>query len=122
MNGETQKPRRAPGVTCPLWRKDVSKVCHTCDMWEPLLVGVKVEGRLQGETDLWACTIKHQTFLMRDLIKSVDGVQQATESFRNHAWSESQANLRDMVRLAQHWDQRLDRIQPSIEPILIGEN
>ena len=122
MTQPLEKPRRPPGACCPFWRRDVSKVCHTCDMWEPLPVALKVDGQMQQATDMWACTLKHQTFLLRDLIKSVDGVQQATETFRNQAWNESQANLRDMLRLARHIDHRNDALPPAGgEALMIGD-
>lgn len=104
MSADTEKPRRKPGTMCPFWRRDVSKVCHTCDMWEPLPVGAKIDGVFCGHETIWACTLKHQTFILRDLVKSVDGMQAATESFRNDVWTESQRNLEDVIRLARHWD------------------
>lgn len=93
-----QVPRAEPGVSCPLWRRDVSKVCHTCAFWKSLPVGRKTEGGTFVDTrDRWSCAFLHQVVVAVELLASVDGLQRATESFRNTAWDESQKNLSDVV-------------------------
>jgi hypothetical protein len=98
---ETEKPRAKRGLNCPLWRKDASKVCHTCMFWEPIPLKQMVDGQLRS-FERWSCTILHGTFVMRDMLASLDGVQQSQESFRNTAWKESQKNLQDVIAVAQH--------------------
>lgn len=56
----TEKPRAKPGMTCPLWKRDMSKVCHTCEWWTQLR-GTNPQG---GEIDEWGCAIKWLPILM----------------------------------------------------------
>lgn len=98
----TQKPRANEGTKCPLWRKDVSKVCHTCEFWEPLPVGRRLSEKNVETFDKWCCTLKHQTFVLRDIVFGLDGLQKSEESFRNSAWKESQQNLHDIVEAVKH--------------------
>lgn len=85
-----KKPQRDPGLTCPLHRKDVSKVCHTCD-WYMQLRGVHPQ---TGEpVDEWGCAI---AFLV---ITNIEGAQMsrqtgaAVESFRNEMARQNQNML-----------------------------
>lgn len=43
-------PYNKSGRYCPLWRKPTSKVCHTCELWQPL--ELLVDGKKQTH---WAC-------------------------------------------------------------------
>ncbi len=59
MTGTTEKPRASKGTFCPLWKKDKSKVCHTCEFW------VRLYGRNPNPKDPhnpdmideWRCAI-----------------------------------------------------------------
>jgi hypothetical protein len=74
------KPIAPQGNYCPLWRKDVSKVCHTCE-WYERMVGTHPS---TGEPmDKWGCAIRWMPILQIEARKGMDGVQKATESFRN---------------------------------------
>ena len=54
-----EKPRATKGTFCPLWKKDKSKVCHTCEFW------VRLYGRNPNPKDPhtvemiddWRCAI-----------------------------------------------------------------
>lgn len=83
------KPRRPAGTFCPLWRKDVSKVCHTCDWWHS--IAVQDESNPMAVRAEWGCAIVLSVMTQRSMHASIDGVQAATESFRN-----------DMVRISLH--------------------
>jgi hypothetical protein len=100
---DTEKPRAKPGLKCPLWRKDAAKVCHTCMFWEPIPVQQMIDGQLRS-FERWSCTVLHATFVMRDVLTSLDGVQKSQESFRNTAWDESQKNLQDLIVISQRQD------------------
>lgn len=75
------KPRRPAGMYCPLWRKDVSKVCHTCDWWQSLPVTDATNPMVVREQ--WACALVLSVIAQRSMHAAIDGVQAATESFRN---------------------------------------
>lgn len=116
----TSKPINDSGLFCPLWRRKTEKVCHTCELWRALPVGRSLPGgKLTDVHDQWACAYVLSVGVGVEIVKSVDGVQKAEESFRNQAWSESQQNLRDIVQLAKHWDKRLGGLPPP-ELKLIG--
>lgn len=76
----TQKPRALPGTMCPLWRKDVSKVCHTCELWDTIRVR---NSETKEVYDHWGCTYRLHTILLRDIGLGQNGVQHAVESHRN---------------------------------------
>lgn len=44
-------PYNKSGRTCPLWRKPCIKVCHNCELWQPLKL--LVDGK---EEKHWACS------------------------------------------------------------------
>jgi hypothetical protein len=51
---ETDKPRAKGNMKCPLWKKPMKQVCHTCEWW------VHLRGKHpQGEEliDSWGCAI-----------------------------------------------------------------
>jgi len=51
---ETAKPRAKGDMKCPLWRRPMKQVCHTCEWW------THVRGKHpQGEEviDAWGCAI-----------------------------------------------------------------
>lgn len=75
-----QTPRADPGLVCPLHKKDVSEVCHTCPFW------TQVRGfnpNTGAEVDDWRCAI---TWLPMLLIENAQQSRQAgaaVESLRN---------------------------------------
>lgn len=77
----TQKPRALPGTMCPLWRKDVSKVCHTCHLWDS--IRVRTASIPPQEYDHWDCTYRLHTLLLRDIGLATAGVRAATEERGN---------------------------------------
>lgn len=99
---QVQKPHAVPGVRCPLEKADVSEVCHNCALWQPLRVGRPLPTGGVEQHEQWSCTLLHQTFVQRDIVRSLEGMQQALESFRNSAWKESQKNVSDMIDTFKH--------------------
>lgn len=75
------KPRRPAGTRCPLWRKDVSKVCHTCELYEAIPVQDEVNPAIARAE--WRCSFVLSVIAQRSMHAAIDGVQAATESFRN---------------------------------------
>ena len=112
----TQIPRAEPGLKCPLWRRDVSKVCHMCQFWRPLVVGQKADdGRFTETHDRWACVFIHQATVSVDVLASIDGLQRATESFRNTSWSESQSNLSDIIDSVRQQSAALNSVADAVD-------
>lgn len=96
---EVENPRRKPGAMCPLWRKDVSEVCHNCDWYRPLpLEQILPDGSKRDLLPEWGCTMTHLLKVSRDLMGGLDGTQQAVESFRNNVATANNLSLALQVR------------------------
>ena len=74
------KPRAPAGQRCPLYRKDVSRVCHTCDWYRVIPVQDDPTAPVR---ELWGCAMVLNAIAVRSMHAAVDGVQAAFESFRN---------------------------------------
>lgn len=75
-----QKPRADAGMSCPLWRKDMSKVCHACPLW------IQLRGKHpQSEEiiDKWGCSLAFMPLLMLEGAQQTRQAGAAIESFRN---------------------------------------
>jgi len=75
-----QVPRGPKGYTCPLHKKDMSKVCHECPWWTMIRGSNPQTG---DPADKWDCAIALLPMLAIETTKTVRGVQAATESSRN---------------------------------------
>jgi hypothetical protein len=82
---DRQKPPALAGVNCPLYKQDVSDVCHKCDWYRP-----SQEGQLDPRTrhavgihTKWRCALVQQLKTFHDYGAIMDGIQAATESSRN---------------------------------------
>lgn len=74
-----QRPIATPGTKCPLYRKDVSKVCHTCEWFVP----IKGQHPQTNEhIDRWGCAMAWAPILAINVAKEVSGSKDATEAFR----------------------------------------
>lgn len=74
------KPPATAGEDCPLWRRDVSKVCHKCPWY------VQVRGKdpqSEQEIDWFACAIGWMPTLLIDNTQQSRQSGAAIESFRN---------------------------------------
>lgn len=76
----TGKPHAAKGEICPLHRRDVSKVCHTCPLW----------GHIRGQdpntgaaVDEWRCALAWLPPLLIEVAQQSRQTGAAVESFRN---------------------------------------
>lgn len=74
----TTKPVNDSGMECPLKGKACSKVCHKCELWQPL--EMEVSGK---PTVLWKCSLNWSPFIAIVNNSRMDGVQRATEDMRN---------------------------------------
>lgn len=75
-----QRPIQIAGTMCPLWRKDVSKVCHTCE-WYCLIKGKHPQ--TEEMIDQWGCSIRWMPMLQINTAQASHQGAKATESFRN---------------------------------------
>lgn len=74
------KPIASKGHVCPLHRKDMSKVCHTCPWW------VLVRGKhpqTEQPLDHWDCSIAWMPILLIENSQMQRQTGAAVESFRN---------------------------------------
>lgn len=77
---QTEVPRAKKGFMCPQFRKDVSKVCHTCAWW----TGLTWKDDKTGEAHhKWQCAMVMTALTNVDVVKATNGAQSATESMRN---------------------------------------
>jgi len=73
-------PHAAKGLICPLHKKDVSKVCHTCPFW------TQVRGtnpNTAEPVDNWQCAIAWLPILLIENAQQARQAGAATESLRN---------------------------------------
>jgi hypothetical protein len=75
-----EKPRRSKGTNCPLYKKDVSTVCHKCEFY----THVRGKNPQSEETvDRYACAIAWLPTLMIENSQMQRQTGAAVESFRN---------------------------------------
>lgn len=75
-----QRPIAIAGTNCPLYQKDVSKVCHKCEWF------VQIKGKhpqTEEQIDRWGCTMTWLPMLLVNTAQEVRQGAAATESFRN---------------------------------------
>ena len=76
----TGGPIAPKGTICPLHRKDVSRVCHTC-AWYTRIQGVNPQ---TGEhLDKWLCAITAQVLAVLDVGKAATAGAATTQELRN---------------------------------------
>lgn len=75
---ELERPVNKAGTHCPLWRKPVSKVCHTCEFWQP--VRLQVNGQ---EEITWKCAFVWQPTLQLLTQHSNEMVERETAELRH---------------------------------------
>jgi hypothetical protein len=87
----TGKPIEPKGLYCPLWRKDVSKVCHTCALF------TKVSGvhPQTGENiDRWMCAYNAAVLAALDTARAAHVGAAVTQELRNDMHRDRQAQTR----------------------------
>lgn len=76
----TKKPQRNPGTECPLYKKDVSKVCHNCEWYMALRGTNKNTGQ---EVDDWGCAVVWNLIALIENAQMTREMGGALESLRN---------------------------------------
>lgn len=75
-----QIPHADPGLVCPLWRKPMEQVCHTCPWWKQLRGRNANTG---ADVDNWDCVMGFLPMLLLENSAQTRGAAAATESLRN---------------------------------------
>lgn len=70
----TDKPPRKKGLKCPFFKKDVSEVCHRCELYGKI---TGMDPQTGEQLDEWGCTF---TFLPKLLIEASAQTRQAAAS------------------------------------------
>jgi len=73
-------PRAKAGLICPLHRKAMAKVCHTCPLW------IQMRGKNPNtgqEADEWNCALAWLPMLLVENAQIGRQAGAAVESFRN---------------------------------------
>ena len=76
----TQIPHADSGMICPLHKKDMAEVCHTCPWW------THIRGKhpqTMEELDRWGCAVAWLPLLMIENAQQSRSTGSAIESFRN---------------------------------------
>ncbi len=92
-----EKPKRKSGSLCPFFKKDVSQVCHKCDFYKSMTV---TSSENPGKPyQHWDCAIVLNTVISRDIGASMNGLQKATEDFRNQLHAQNQTSLQLLTQV-----------------------
>lgn len=74
------KPQADPGLNCPLHRKPMHKVCHTCCWWVPLR---GTDPQTGADVDTWNCAVAWSVMLGLENAQMERQTGAAVESMRN---------------------------------------
>lgn len=88
------KPQAPKGSYCPLWRKDISKVCHTCE-WYTMVRGQHPQ--TEQIIDQYGCAMAWAPTLLVNAAKEARQGAAATESFRNTMVGLAAASKRERI-------------------------
>jgi hypothetical protein len=115
------KPIATKGMTCPLWRKDVSRVCHTC-AWFSHVEGVNPQ--TGARVDEWMCAITMQVLATLEAAKAATAGSATTQELRNdlHAERKTQTRLLMSRPLGQTDDRQVIAFHDKTQRQLIGDN
>lgn len=91
---ETERPHCKPGLYCPLWRKDVSKVCHTC-AWFSHVTGT--DPQTGAPVSQWMCAQTMMVLATMDAAKAAYEGGAVTQHLRNDLLAERQQQARLLI-------------------------
>lgn len=78
----SQIPHGPKEVWCPLWKREMAKVCHTCAFWKRISTTNKATGETE---DHWECAISLLPALLIENGLQTRQAGAAVESARNEA-------------------------------------
>jgi hypothetical protein len=91
-----QIPRGPEDLYCPMWRKAMVKVCHTCPWWQ------MVRGKNPNtgeEIDDWRCAVGLMPLGLLEVAHKTNQMGAAIESARNEAVKAHQQDMQLQVAL-----------------------
>lgn len=109
-----QIPHAESGLDCPFHRKDMSKVCHRCPLWQQVR---GTDPQTGEEVDHWSCSLALMPMLMIENSQQQRQTGAAVESFRNETVKANQTNLQAMMVLAHQRTQSNGQV-PSDERLM----
>lgn len=93
------KPIAPAGLECPLFRKDVSKVCHKC-AWYTLVRGKNPQTGI--DVDEWGCAISFGPMLTLETARQSRSAAAAVETLRNEVAKSAEVNTAVLFKLADN--------------------
>lgn len=96
-----QIPRADPGPVCPLHKRDVAEVCHTCPLW------IQLRGKNHNngqDIDEWGCSFRFLPVLLIENAAQTRGAAAATEDARNHIVAAFEMMAEPLASLVQRGD------------------
>lgn len=91
-------PQADPGLNCPFYKCDVSKVCHKCALY--ILVRGK-DPQTNRDIDNWMCAIAFGPVATLEGARQSRSSAAATESLRNETSAATRATTAVFSRLAE---------------------
>jgi hypothetical protein len=91
-----QKPHGPPDTYCPLWRKAMAKVCHTCPWW------TQVRGKnpqTGADVDDWNCAIAWLPMIGVQAAREAAAGAAETSAFRAEAAQNNAQQASNMAAL-----------------------
>lgn len=86
-----QKAHAVEGTNCPLYKEDMSKVCHKCAFWTHVRGAHPQTGE---DMDTWNCAIALLPVLMIEVGRQTSHVGAEVNSMRNETAKQAEAARR----------------------------
>lgn len=105
-------PQAEPGTICPLHKRDVSKVCHTCAWY------IQVRGKnpqTGADIDSWGCAIAYGPMMTLEGARQSRSTASAVEMLRNEVVSASDRRAHVMEEFNTRIAVAKQRIAPSTD-------
>jgi hypothetical protein len=92
------KPIADPGMKCPFWRRDRSKVCHTCELWVSLIGKNPNTGK---DVEDWHCAFSWGPLLQVEVANQVRQETATVDALRNEVQQFKSGLRQDFLAVAQ---------------------
>lgn len=97
----TQIPHGPADKHCPMWRKAMSKVCHTCPWWTKV-VGVNPNSKNASAPEMldrWDCAMAWMPLLAVNTARETFSVAAQVQEMRNESATNNAQQADNMARL-----------------------
>lgn len=95
----TQIPRGPSDLYCPLWRKSMGNVCHTCPWWMQVR---GIDRNTGAEIDRWMCAIAATVKMTHEAASNSRESGAAVDSLRNDLLAMHAGSVAAMQSLYRH--------------------